>query len=146
MDAKNAAWAAVANNINPAAIRDLNEKCLAETPDTEKVVHKFTSYALNVALALSHLMEFITDHQISHIHEISNLATDSVDAFVTASEGAYVYTAELDRKVSKDPLLKAELWRQKEDLDFLDGLVDSPQIRALARLKDRAQRQMPLLP
>ena len=143
LQGKDAAWAALRDgDIEPS----LNEACLRGAPDTENFSHELTSYALNAALAMSDILEFILDGRAQHIAYILTLATDSVDFYVGALDPSAVYTPELERRIAAHPLMRQEMCRQEEDIKFLSNLPDQFDEAAISALRARANNQAPLLP
>src|SRR5690348_16784721 len=113
---RDAAWAALlTDHVEPS----LSETCVKSAPDIENFTHELTSFALNAALAMSEILEFIADGEARHIVYISTLATDSVDFYVGGLDPSPVYTPELERKIAAHPFMQQELRRQVEDAKFL---------------------------
>ena len=146
LKARDAAWAALEGKRDGLPNELLNEECLRNAPDTEEFSHKLTSYALDAALAMSHILEFIVDRQKKHIADVLVLAVDSVDLFVGRLDASFVYTPELERKIAAHPLMKQELRREAEDIKFLAGLPDEFDKETISALRTRASSQAPLLP
>lgn len=140
---RNEAWAALRNGyVEPS----LSETCLKSAPDTENFTHELTSFALNAALAMSEILEFIADGETRHITYISTLAIDSVDFYVGGLDPSPVYTPELERKIAAHPLMHREQRQQEEDARFLSEHPDRFDKKIISGLRARARSQVPLIP
>ena len=73
------AWAALASDAEPImAIR----LCERNPPDTEDFDHALTSQALNCALTIENIIEFLSDKSPDYVNSVSMLAQDSVALYV----------------------------------------------------------------
>ena len=143
LQAKDATWAALQNNVIDQA---LNQACILSAPDTEKFSHELTSYALNAALAMSDIVEFTLDSRSDHIAYVSTLARDSIHLYLSSLEPSLVSSAEEDNKIAQHPLMQQERRREEEDIRFLSGLPDEFDSKTISALKAHAAAQAPLLP
>lgn len=144
--AGDAAWRALEGYQDEPSCRLLSAACLRSAPDTEEFSHKLTSYALNAALAMSEIMEFILDGRASHIAYVSALATDSVDLYLCSRDQPGMTSAGQNAGSAADPLMRRELGRQEEDVGFLASLPDEFDKQAVFAVRSRANVQPPLLP
>src|SRR5271163_4556386 len=71
LHAKDAAWAALEN---APVDQSLNGACRRGAPDTEEYGHELTSFALDAALAIIDIMEFVQDGCADHITSVSTRA------------------------------------------------------------------------
>src|SRR5215467_3436357 len=67
LEAKKAAWEALQTGTIDEA---LNQVCTKRAPDTEEFSQELTSYALNAALAMSEILEFVLDGRADHIMQV----------------------------------------------------------------------------
>ena len=138
-------WTELANNHGPVSTQRLREECDGNIPDTEEFSHRLTSFALNAALTMTELLDFIADRSTKHISYISSLATDSADLCASGLlDGAH--SAQRDANLISHPLIQKELRTQPEDLWFLFRLPEEFDDEALAALKNRAMHQASLIP
>lgn len=144
--AREAAWAALQNGTDSTDNQSLNEACIKNAPDTEDFSHELTSYALNAALTMSDILEFIMDSRTDHITYISTLATDSVHLYLSGLEPSIVTSPGQAEKIAAHPLMQQELRQQEEDTRFLSRLPDHFDDQTIAALRARAGTQLPLLP
>lgn len=140
---REAAWAALQGAGGESFLADL---CLKSAPDTEAYSHELTSYALNAALAMGEVLEFVSDGQIRHMGTLLGLATDSLDLFASNSSSPSAYTSERDQEIAVRPLLEREHRRQQDDIRFLAGLPDHFSQETIQALRARADTQAPLVP
>jgi uncharacterized protein YjaG (DUF416 family) len=124
----------------------LNELCRKSAPDTEDFTHEQTSFALNAAVTMGEILEFMLNGNPDLIAHVSTLATDSVDLYLSGLEPSLITTKEKTKRIATHPLMRQELERQQEDTRFLSGLPDRFDERAISALKERAANQTPLLP
>ena len=141
--AEDAAWAALQSGTFDQA---LNQACIKTAPDTEDFSHKLASYALNAALALSDIAEFMLDGSARHIAHVSTLARDSVYLYISSLEQSVESSPEEESRVMGHQLLQREQRQQEEDIRFLSGLPDRFDQDAIPTLRVRASAQAPLLP
>jgi uncharacterized protein YjaG (DUF416 family) len=143
LQARDAAWGALQNN---AINQSLNEGCLDNAPDTEVFSHALTSYALNAALAMRDIVEFILDRRVDHIAYILTLATDSVYLYLSSLSPSVLSSSAEDKRIAAHPLMQDELRRRETDIRFLAGLPNHLDDETVLALRDRADTQAPLLP
>jgi uncharacterized protein YjaG (DUF416 family) len=146
LKARDAAWAALLSPEDGNIDQSLNEACLRSAPDTEAFSHELTSYALNAALAMSDILEFMLDSRTDHITYISGLAIDSVHLYLSSLGSSVVSSLEKDRETARHPLLRKEQHRQAEDVRFLSALPDQFDNDTVSALRARASTQDYLLP
>ncbi len=141
--AQDAAWGALQDG---SVSRDLDEDCLREAPDTEEFSHELTSYALNAALAISDILEFILESDTDHIAHVLTRAQDSIYLYLSGLEPSVTSSPKKDRKIAAHPLMKQEQIREQEDILFLTRLPEQFDKNTVSALKERAHTQTPLLP
>jgi Protein of unknown function (DUF416) len=147
LQARDAIWAALEGNAaSRASSQALNQVCLRSAPDTGKFSHELTSYALNAALAMSDILEFMSDGRSDHIAHVSALARDSVDLYLSSLEASIASSPHEDSKIASDPLMRQEQRREEEDISFLSELPGGLDERAISAVRARASSQAPLLP
>jgi uncharacterized protein YjaG (DUF416 family) len=122
--------------------RHLASQCLKLAPDTEQYTDEFVSYALNAAICLSAVLEFLTDRKTSHLLEIRQSARDSVDAFLENTDMSPV-SAPGTARLDAHPLMKRENERQYQDVQFLSSLPEKFEISSLRR---RSRNQKTIVP
>lgn len=139
------AWLYLAGRGRVSNYSDAAEQCLSHAPDTEEFEHPLISAALNAALSVGAMMNFLTDHNVDHIVEAAGLARDTVALYVQGIEAVAPYSLDFEQ-ITSHPLVQRELNRQVEDLNFLRSLpTDVPQ--EMARItKKRAEEAPRLLP
>ena len=143
LHARDAAWAALGN---APVDQSLNGACRRGAPDTEEYRHELTSFALDVALAMSDIMEFAQDGCADHITSVSTRAGESVYLYLNGLDDSLVTTPEKASQIASHPLMEAEHRREEEDIRFLSGLPDQFDNHAISALRARASVQAPLLP
>jgi uncharacterized protein YjaG (DUF416 family) len=140
------AWLELEGHRQSDNYHKLATSCLDSAPDTEKFDHLLTSAGLDAAISISYLMDFLSDHDISHIIEIAKLNTDTVALFVQKTESPrQPLTMELE-KIIQHPLLQQELIRQVNDLKFLDSLPSGPSEAIASAVREETKRNSGLLP
>jgi len=142
LQTKDAAWRA----IEGAPIdKMLGELCIRNAPDTEEYANTLTSYALNTTLAISDIVKFCGDGQLTHITSIVSLAHDSVDLYLSTLEPSPI-SSPFGAEDNQHPLMQKERQQEREDIEFLSNLPNDMDGEAIAVLKGRATLQNPLLP
>jgi uncharacterized protein YjaG (DUF416 family) len=133
------------NLVDVVDYRLVSEICLRSAPDTEKYTHPLTSSALNCALSLEHLMSFLSDHDVTHILDIVDLAADTVFLFVQRNNSCQPLALDIENAM-EHPLMQAEFGREDDDIKFLTSLQgDEPRCLAAA-LKLRLSETPGLVP
>lgn len=122
--------------------RSLRAKCLKGAPDTEDYSDESVSYALNTALSIVAILDFLIDRRTQHIVEIAEFARASVDMYLESTDTSIVSEPNTQR-LDAHPLMLREREQEKNDLEFLLGLALDPNASVL---KKRAKTQPPLLP
>jgi len=139
---RDVAWSALQNGVVDVT---QSQQCIGSAPDTEEFSHELTSCALNAALAMNDIMEFIADSRTDHVDFISTLAKDSIELYLSSDEPV-VSSPEKDRKVKEHPLMQEEVRRQQEDAAFLSGLPDEFDAQTVSAMRARSKNQGSLLP
>jgi uncharacterized protein len=143
LHAAEAAWQALQNG---AVDQGLNQACLRGAPDTEQFTHELTSQALNAALAMSEIVEFVFDERVDHIVSILTLMRDSLHLYLSSLDPSRVSSPENDRPIACHPLMQFEQHRKEKDIEYLSGLPEQFDKNAISALRTRANSQAPLLP
>ena len=99
--------------------------------------HASVSAALNTALSIAALMNFLADKNVDHIVEAGGLACDTVALNVQAIEGISPRSLSF-KEVMQHPLVQQELQQQKDDLQFLSTLRSNLDEKAVKRVKERS--------
>jgi len=146
LEARDAAWQSLQKRRERSVYRSLNEACLENTPDTEDFSHDLTSEALNAALVMSNIMEFLLDSRVDHLASVLTLATDTVAMYIGSLDASVVSWLEQKRRIAVDPLMQQELHQEEEDIKFLAGLPHQFDDETISALRARASSQAPLLP
>lgn len=147
LEGRDAAWTTLRGKAaSKASIQALNQACLQNAPDTDKFSHESTSYALNAALAMSDILEFMLDGRADHIAHVSTLAQDSVDLYLSSLGTPIASSPEENRKIASHPLMRQEQRREDEDISFLSDLPGELDDKAVSALRALASKQAPLLP
>ena len=147
LQARDAAWNYIETASERRALyRSLSDACLKNAPDTEEFAHEMTSDALDAFITTVHIMQFILDGRFDHITSVSTLATDSVDGYLANLEPGIVMTKEIEARIASHPLMREELQRQKNDVEFLAALPDHFDNKTITALKERSSRQPSLVP
>lgn len=116
-------WTALKGaDMDEATITRALTSCEAVTPDTENFKSQFASAALDAAVTAALVLEFIKHSDSEKVIEAASLAHDTVDMFVQEREDWDPQDPDLERKILSHPLMQRELRRQREDLDFLEGM------------------------
>jgi uncharacterized protein YjaG (DUF416 family) len=145
--ARDLAWERLQGSADSAVnVARLNEPCLKSAPDTEDFTHEQTSFALNAAVAMSEVLEFMLNGNSDMVAHVSTLATDSVYLYLSGLRRSLISTAEKGEWIKAHPLMQKELERQEEDIRFLSKLPDPLDDKAISSLKTMASNQTPLLP
>jgi uncharacterized protein YjaG (DUF416 family) len=138
-------WRHLDGEISISNYSELAAKCLNEAPDTEVFDHSLTSAALNAALAVGEMMEFLADHSIDHLLAAAGLARDTTALYAQSIEAMPPNSLGFN-DIMDHPLIKKELWRQAEDLEFLKSLpTDNPR-QMIPLIKEHAGKAPALLP
>lgn len=124
---------------------EASEVCFDSAPDTEAFDHVLTSSALNAALSIGLAMSYLSDRNIDHILEATDLARDTVALYVQSIEATSPKSLTYE-EVMNHPLLQQELLRQEEDLIFLSSLPDRVEQKEVWQIKERSQRTPGLVP
>jgi hypothetical protein len=143
LHAKDAAWAALRNG---QVDRSLSEACLRGAPDTEKYAHELTSFALDAALAMSDIIEFMQDGCAHHIERVSMRAGESVYLYLNGLDDSVAIPPENVSRLASHPLMQKEHRREEEDINFIAGLPEPISNETILSLRARADAQAPLLP
>lgn len=143
IEAKRAAWEALQTGTIDAA---LDQVCLQGASDTEEFSHELTSYALNAALAMSDILEFVLDGRADHIMQVFTLARDSIDLYLSGLESSVASSREKASWIADHPWMRQEQRQEEEDLAFVSGLPDQFERDTFSVLKECAGIQTPLLP
>ncbi|HZR64794.1 MAG TPA: DUF416 family protein [Terriglobales bacterium] len=146
LNARDAAWVALQCNGIDHIDQSLTQACLNNAPDTEAFSHNLTSYALNAALAIGDILEFIVDGRTDHITYISTLATDSIYLYLSGLSSAVVSSSHEGEEIAQHVLMQQEVQRQEDDIRFLSELPDQFDNKSLAAVRARARSQASLLP
>jgi len=140
LEAQKAAWEALQNSTVDEAF---NQICTEGAPDTEDFSHELT---LNAALAMSDILEFVSDGRADHIMQVVTLARDSIHLYLSGLESSILSSREKASRIAEHPLMRREQRREERDLAFLSGLPDHFDSNVISVLKERARTQPPLLP
>jgi uncharacterized protein len=125
---------------------DLVQNCLDAAPDTEEFSHKLTSYALNAALAISDIVEFIRAGGTEQVAHVLTLARDSIHLYLSGLEVSVVSSPKKDAWIANHPLMQQEQRREEEEIEFLRSLPEDFDMKVVSSLRQRATNQPPLLP
>lgn len=126
--------------------RTLIRACTQSSPDTEKFSHELTSYALNAALALVEVLEFVIDAGTEHLEQLLNLARDSVYLYLSDLEPSVVSSQTEVEKIKHDSLMEREALQEFADINFLNALPEMLDDSAILSLKNRAITSSHLVP
>lgn len=129
-------WLSLEEKLYRSEPERASKECFENAPDTEKFDHPLTSAALNAALSIGLLMNFLSDGNENHIVEAAELARDTVALNVQATESIPPYTLD-SKQVMEHPLVQQELKRQAEDLEFLASLPEDVR-QKVPQIKERA--------
>ena len=138
-------WAYLNGKSNLGGYEDASRDCYDNAPDTEAFDHVLTSAALNATLSIGALMSFLSDHNVDHIIEVTDLARDTVALYVQITEAVPPLSLGFD-EVMNHPLVQQELLRQEEDLRFLSSLPDNVEREEVQQIKKRLERMSELIP
>jgi uncharacterized protein len=100
-------------------IRALFQRCDEVTPDTEDFDSVLVSPALDSAVTVTLLLEFILNDSIDKVTEVASLARDTVDMYVQELENMAPDDPNLEKKILEHRLMQKELKRQREDIETL---------------------------
>jgi uncharacterized protein YjaG (DUF416 family) len=118
--ARDLAWERLQGKAGSADDMDrLNRLCLKSAPDTEDFTHEQTSFALNAAVTMSEILEFMLNRNPDLVSHVSTFATDSVHLYLSGLEPSLITTKEKINRIAAHTLMQQELDRQKEDIRFL---------------------------
>ena len=146
LQAKDSGWHALQERQEQSVYESLKDSCLENTPDTEAFSHDLTSDALNAALVMVDIMEFILDGRVDHIAAILRLATDSVSLYLSNLDTLIVSSPQGDDWIAAHPIMQQEIHREEEDIIFLACLPDEFDSRTISALRARATSQPPVRP
>jgi uncharacterized protein YjaG (DUF416 family) len=145
MKAEAMVWSTLAHQklpVEDTLASSLGQECLRSAPDTEHYTDELVSHALNAALSVVAVLEFIQRGSVDQILEITDLVRDSVDFYIGSFDDSLV-TESGTAKLDSHPMLLAEQRLQMQDVDFLIALP--PDFKADA-LKKRVTANGSLLP
>lgn len=107
--ALDAAWGLVTiEAVGAGAVHDLLVACEGQCPDTENFRSRFTSAALDAAVAVCEALDCCLDGRANHAATVGSLAGDTI------------YLFETDPQV-RDQLVASECQRQADDIAALRG-------------------------
>ena len=100
-------------------IMTLLQQCDAVVPDTENFDSVFVSFALDSAVAVTLLFEFLLTGLVEKIIEVASLARDTVDMYIQEIECMAPDDSNLEEIILEHRLMQQELRRQRKDIKFL---------------------------
>jgi uncharacterized protein YjaG (DUF416 family) len=138
-------WQALSKGMGRRDWSNLAQECAKGAPDTEEFDHPLVSAALNAALSIAALMTFLSDKDVNHVAEASELAEDTVALYAQAVENDPPHSLNL-QEVLSHTLVQRELGQQLEDLAFLESLPKNLNAVAIKRINERAERNPMIIP
>ncbi len=96
-------------------LKDIDKIC----PDTEEFNSIYVSPALDSAVSIILLIEFIINGSTKKIVEAASLARDTVDMYVQVTENIQPDNPNLEKMILEHPLMQKELIRQRETIEIL---------------------------
>ncbi len=105
--------------IDPTRVDAMIASCESATPDTDRFRSKFTSSALDAATSVIELLQFLIDHSLQHILDISTLSLDSVDMYIQELLNIDYLDTDFESKIRNHPLMIKEVHKQMSDFSFL---------------------------
>jgi uncharacterized protein YjaG (DUF416 family) len=119
--------------------------CPRGDPDTEAFDHPLTSAALNAALAIQSLYDFLSSRDVDDVVEAAVLARDTVALYVQSVEAVAPFSVSAER-ITSHPLMQQELQRQVEDVAFLESLAEDMRPETTRLIEEHAARALGLIP
>ena len=144
-EALNLAWNSLAYEAKAVSAESARNECASSVPDTEDYDDPLVSHALNAALSICELVDFVTDNDIEHIVKVSNLAFDSIDLHLNNMTHSVITTPDDERRIQTDPLRKRELSAQRHDIEFISTLPSRMSRHEVSLLRSRAAKSVDLL-
>jgi len=139
-------WHRLGNRRSSASWRELRDRMLQATPDSEDFGSPVASSALSAALVAIAIANFIDDNQDAHISAATGFALDSLDAIVIGELEVTVVDRAIDEYVNSHPLLDRERLREESDVALLTAMSETPSPSSvLSMLLNRAKTQGTLL-
>lgn len=132
------AWRYLAGDANMPRYGEMAEESLAHAPDTEEFDHPLTSAALNAALSVAAMMSFLADYDVAHVVEAASLARDTAALSAQSIEATPPHSLGF-KEIMKHPLVRQELQRQAEDLNFLESLPTDIPREMIPLIKEHAR-------
>lgn len=131
-------WSWLAGELPPKShVRRLARLCEELAPDTEEFTSLFVSAAGDAAAAVSYTLECCLDGDAVHAATVGGLAAESVRTYLLSvndpSAGSHTPDPSCEEEVERAPLMRAEVQKQRADLDTLKPLraLDPDLLRGL---------------
>ena len=112
-------WRVLEGDMALAGLRDLKATCEKWTPDTNEFGSIHSSSALDAAVSISNMLEYLQNPDIALIMEVVSLSRDSVDMFVQELEDMDPKDPELEKNIQLHPLMQKELNDLSSYIDLL---------------------------
>jgi uncharacterized protein YjaG (DUF416 family) len=132
-------WSWLEVNQVPDDIEAIYTQVERQAPNTVGFSSPFTSAALDAANAVAITLDAIRMTDGSDAVEVASLARDTVDLYLQEMENLDPNDPGLEEAIRRNPLMQAELRRQREDLVDLERWTGS-RIDAVRQLRARGRR------
>jgi uncharacterized protein YjaG (DUF416 family) len=132
------AWRSLAGDTTISSYGKMAEECLDHAPDTEEFDHPLTSAALNAALSTGAMMSFLADYDVDRVVEAAGLACDTAALNAQSIEAIPPHSLGFT-EIVEHPLVRQEVQRQMEDLEFLESLPIHVSQTMVKLIKERGQ-------
>ena len=120
-------------------VREVLVGCEAVIPESEDFESLYTSSALDAAVSVCGLLDFLLTGDSDHVVSAARHSTDSIDLIVQERASMDPQDPDLEYKILVHPLMQQELRRQQRDLEDVSKLRQGP--GAFSFLKTRAQSE-----
>jgi uncharacterized protein YjaG (DUF416 family) len=125
--------------INHVQIKSLIEKVEKNIPDPADYDTILASSALDTCTVLTESLNFLIDHDVSRLLDISSMATDTVHMYIQEIENLDFNTDRLfQQKIESHPLMIKEISIQKGIINYLLNIknIEEPDIVTLLQLQE----------
>jgi uncharacterized protein YjaG (DUF416 family) len=137
-------WSWLGGEQPPEPVQELARRCGELAPDTEEFTSLFVSAAGDAAAAVSYTLECCLDGDAARAATVGRLAAESVYMYLLTVNDpltdAHAADPSFEREMKGAPLMRAEVGKQRADLDALKSLdrLDSEILQGLLESSARS--------
>ena len=97
------------------------ETCELISPSSDDFESLYVTSAQEACFSVCSLLDYLYSHDIEHIIQVANYATDTVDLYVQEMEQFLAEDPNLEQKILAHPLMQRELMQQQDNLKYLEN-------------------------